>query len=234
MGETLCGWRLVRAVAVESGCLLLMLLCRLLSLWVGWLWLSGVLFGSRLLWAVPLALVQGALLSPMHLGRMAYYAGQSFGLGWRRWPQAVSWRFGLWWRRGAAFLLCVTPMALLWGLGDVLSQRGEGYPILWLILGAVAGVLGMLVFFLWQCRYAPAPLLVLRKYPGGAALQLAARSMRGRVGTYVNFCGRWALPLLSCVLLVPAIWVIPRFHAARCAVLTACLQKMVPLKNGHS
>ncbi len=221
MTHTVTGWQLARANVVEGACLLIQLLCRLAGLFLSGLSLAGRLPGESGLWLLAAAVLQGVLLSPLRLGRIAYYRGMGLTSGWRRWLQAVGWRWQLWWRRTGMLILLWLPTALLWGWGEF--RRPAGHPLLWLLAGAGLALLAVGVTLLWQCRYAPAPLLLLRGYPAGAAMQLAALAMRHHVGDYVNFLGSWALPLASCLLVVPAIQVLPRFHEARTAWLAARL-----------
>jgi hypothetical protein len=78
---------------------------------------------------------------------------------------------------------------------------------------------GIIAVAVWQCRYALAPLYLLRGYPAAAAMALSPRAMRGHLREYVNFLGGELPRLCLCVLLVPAIWIIPAFRRRRIALL---------------
>ncbi len=226
------GWWLARAAALEGACRLAGLCCRLGGLYLAYARMTGYLAvgwtdslpGGAVWWLLPPAVLQGLLLSPLRLYRQAFYAGlpgNPFAAGWRRWGAAVGWRWQLWWRRTAALMAALAPAAAVWSLGDHLGRSGRGETLPWLLLGAAAGLLGAVAVAVWQCRYAVAPLLVLQGCPAGAAMGFSAQAMRRHIGEYLNLLGSWALPLASCLLVVPAVWVLPRFGAARTAWLCA-------------
>lgn len=227
------GWWLVRAAGLEGACRLAELFCRLGGLCLAYAQLVGYLPSGGLAglpvgavwWLLPPAVLQGVLLSPARLCRQAFYAGlpNPLALGWRRWAAATGWRWQLWWRRTAALAVAFAPAAAVWSLGDYLGRNGRGETLPWLLIGAAASLLGVAAVAVWQCRYVLAPLLVLRGCPAGAAMGLSAQAMRHHTGEYLNLLGGWALPLLSCLLVVPAVWVLPRFGAARTAWLCAQL-----------
>lgn len=214
---------LTAAAAVEGACLLAALACRLAGAFLTELWLTNRLPGAAAWWLLPPAVLQGVWLSPLRLGRQAFYWGRPFFIGWKRWWSAVVWRWQLWWRRAVALCAALLPAALLWSAGDRVSRAGGGSALLWLLAGAAVSVPGLIGAAVWQCRYAPAPLLILQGYPAGAAMQMAARAMRRHVGEYLNFLSRWVVPMASCLLLVPAVWVLPRFRRARTAELARWL-----------
>lgn len=227
----LTGWQQAAAAGVEGLFLLTWLLARLAECGAR-LWLAGrpqtVLpepFGSGALAAVC-TLLQGLLLAPLRLGRLHWYRRlctapeplpslRPLAVGWRQWKAALGWRWRLWWRRMAALMTAALPAMLLWSFGAADAAAAP----LWLPAGALALAGGAAAAALWLCRYASAPLLVLEGYPAGAALQLSVRIMRGHRGAYVNFYGSHAAALLSCLLLVPAFWVLPRFHRDKTALL---------------
>lgn len=218
MMKAITGWKLVTAITVEGACLLVSLLCRLAGLWITYLWLAGALPGKNGLWILLLAVGHGLVLAPMRLWRIAFYKGSPITL-WHCLVQGISWRWQLWWRRTGLLALLWIPTALLWGRGDYLHRTHEGLPILCLLLGILTGLLALISTWLWQCRYAAAPLLILQGHSAGAAMQLSLRVMRRRLTAYINFLGEWFLPLAACLLLLPAIWILPQFRAAHWSLL---------------
>ena len=138
----------------------------------------------------------------------------------RRGLAALGWRWRLWWRRGFALALACAPSALLLGYGSFISQQDAAVqPVLWLTAGTAALPLGLVAVAVWQCRYALAPFFLLRGAPAGAAMALSPRAMRGHVGEYVNFLGGELPRLCLCLLLIPAVWVVPAFRRRRTALL---------------
>lgn len=220
----LSGWQRAQALAAEGLCLLWWLVPGALQLL--WLWLELPL-PHRLLLPLGAAALQGLLLSPCRLTRLAGYcrlAGCPCAPPTPRlWPRAVTWRWGLWWRRSALLLAAVAPATALWHYGAAAAN-----PILWLPLGAAAGLLGLMGAGVVLCRYAAAPLLILQGYPAGAALGLSPRVMRGHIRAYLNFLGRRSWRLAACLAVVPIPWVLPAFGTARAALLAEWCSQTVP------
>lgn len=185
----------------------LCLLWRLVPALAQLLWLRlGLPLPHALLLSLGGGLLQGLLLSPWRLARVAVHRGMPtpFAAGWRLWRQAVAWRWALWWRR------CLV-MTAAWLPAAVILARGQAAPVLWLPLWAVTFLLGTLGGSLFLCRYAAAPVLILQGYPVGAAVGLSPRLMRGHRRDYVDVLARrW--------------WMGPRFHRQRVAVMTRAIQ----------
>lgn len=177
---------------------------------------------QSLLFTVLAALLYGATKAPLRLWRSAVYlrlcasptalpslrpTGHGFA--------AVGWRWRLWWRRLAATSLACAPSALILGYGAAASQQANAnaiLPALCLTTGALLLLVGITVASLWQCRYALAPLFVLRGTPSAAAMAFSARTMRKHLGKYINFLGAEIPRLLPCLLLIPAAWCVPAFR----------------------
>ena len=83
---------------------------------------------------------------------------------------------------------------------------------------------GVIVAGIRQCRYTLAPLFVLAGFPAETAMTLSAERMRSRVGAYVNFLGGEATRLLACLLIVPALWLLPSFRQRRLVLLSEWMQ----------
>lgn len=229
-------WQRAAALATEGVCLLPPLLT---TLWSLWRLPQPPLLPSVLpaVWqpyvsAVVLALLYGAVCSPLRLWRVAVYrrlcdapqAPQHDAL--RQALAAVGWRWRLWWRRAYSLVLATVPAALLWGYGSLAAQRNapDAQPLFWLLGGGVALVCGIVIAAVWQCRYALAPLFILDGFSAEAAMALSARRMRSRIGAYINFLGGELPRLLACVLVIPAVWLLPTFRRRRLAVLTEWMQ----------
>ncbi len=224
-------WQRAAALATEGACLLPYLLA-VLGGFIGLtrppysLPLVPAAWQPVLLTAVA-ALIYGAVRAPLCLWRTAYYlrlcaAEQSLpslrptGRGFA----ALGWRWRLWWRRGIALALACAPSALLFARGSLASRQNAAVqPVLWLAAGTAALLLGLIAVAVWQCRYALAPLYILRGYPAAAAMALSPRAMRGHGGDYVNFLGGELPRLCLCLLVIPAAWVVPAFRRRRAALL---------------
>ncbi len=225
------GWHRAQAMTAEGLCLLWWLVPGALQLM--WLW-QGLPLPHSLLLPLGAAAVQGLLLSPWRLSRLAYYCRmgeQPFSLaplatGWRHWGAAVAWRWHLWWRRSAVGLAAVAPAFLLWHYGAQVDT-----PILWLPLGAAALLLTLPAAGAFLCRYAAAPVLILKGYPAGAAISLSTRVMRGHIREYINFYGAHLWRLGLSLTLFPAPWVLPRFGITRAALLLAWCEEELTIKN---
>lgn len=224
--HALTRWQRAAALAVEGACLLVCLLAT-----VGEIGLQAAIISTRLqpyVLLVALALLSGAILAPLRLWRTAYYvrlsANETTLPSLRpcgRVGAAILWRWQLWWRRAASLTIACLPCALLLGYGSFSAQHSDSRvtPLLWLFAGALSFVCGVIAATVWQCRYVLAPFFVLRGYPAAAAMALSARAMRRKIGAYVNFLGGESAALLSCLLIVPAIWVLPSFGRRRTDLL---------------
>lgn len=221
-------WGCAASLAVEGACLLARLLpwvCGLATcLHVGHV--SGA--HIRLLLTVSVAAGQGLLLSPLRLWRVAWYRRLALSNG--RLPAlprpvsvrqgaamcaaAIGWRWQLWWRRCAAMGLAVFCAALVWS-----AAASAGHTAIGLTVGSTVLLLGLAGAHLRMCRYTAAPLLLLDGCPAGAAMQLSAHLMHGRLTAYLDLCGSGLRHLAPCLLLVPAIWAIPRWQCRRISCL---------------
>lgn len=230
--KPLGGWCCTAAWAAEGCTWLAALLPRLATLW---LW-NGVLCGFVPLFSpTPVAVAGGLLLTgwlsgAMRLGRFAWYAAltdcrpgewpgaTAFVNGWRRIGAAIGWRLGLWLRRYCAVLAAALPPLLLLQCGQRLAPD-EQTAVWWLGGAALLALLTGGLALLWLCRYAAAPVFLLEGSGGNEALRRSARLMRTHWKAYLNFLGDWVGELLPCLLLVPAVWLLPRFRRARTALL---------------
>lgn len=217
---TMTAWQYAAAWIQEGLCLLAVLAVHLIEL----------LLPSDRLSAVPALMVcavaQGVLLSPWRLLRWQWYADfcrspqavprHRLWLSPRPVTAAIGWRWRLWWRRLFAWCVAVTPAVAVWEYGSVVT---DSEPLWWLLGGGILFLAGTVAAVLWQCRYAMTPLFLLEGYPAAAAMQLSVRAMRRRIPAYIDFWGENAGRLLSCLLIVPAIWALPTVHRRHAALL---------------
>lgn len=230
-------WQAAAAAATEGICLLPMLIFTLLGLQrlsqppSVFFFLPGAL--QPFVAPATATLLYGIVYAPLRLWRMAFYRRQICVSSMPRQSvfvlffHAVGWRWKLWWRRGLALAIAVAPSALIWGCGSaVFTRRSVGgvLPLVCLVLGAVAFAGGVLISCIWQCRYTLAPLFILEGNRAETAMALSARCMRRRVGKYVNFIGGELPTLMLCLLIVPTVWIIPRFRRRRLVLLSEWMQ----------
>ncbi len=235
--QPLTAWQRAAALATEGACLLPILLAALGGL-------AGLTRPPYLLPVIPAALqptlltaaaalLYGAVRAPLCLWRTAYYvrlcdAGEalpSLRPTWRG-LAALGWRWRLWGRRATALAIASAPSALMLGRGATVSQDTDTaaiQPVLWLAAGAASLLVGLTATTIWQCRFCLAPLFLLRGEPAAAALALSARTMRGHLGEYINFLGDELLRLIPCLLLIPAVWIVPAFRRRRAALLLSLM-----------
>lgn len=174
------------------------------------------------------------LTSPLQLGRARYYARlaagtpDKIGTLWRdyrgkRYFRAIRYRLCLWGIRVLTGLVTFAPAALVLAMGDLLRRRAENgedvvllrlFSGLFALLALIAGFLLMELFLL---KFLPVPyyLAADRTLSVRAAIARSWRQTRGWVSTlawrHVGFAGWW----LSCVLLVPYLYVAPLFETTR-------------------
>ncbi len=225
--KTLTRWQTATTLATEGACLLPYITTLPVALW---LTTRPPHLFTNLQGYLPLlalCILYGGIKAPLRLWRTAVYARlcaaadtlPSLALP-RGTLSAISWRWQLWWRRAATLALAVAPSALLWSYGTTLANRSaQTQPLLWLLFGGLALLGGLAVAVLWQARYALAPVYLLRGYPAGAAIALSVKAMRRHTGDYINFLGGEASRLLPCLLLIPAVWLLPAFRRRHTALL---------------
>lgn len=224
------GWVCTAAMAAEGCVCLAGMLPRLAALWLWQLAAgqTGMLLSAAQLSAIGAFLLAGLLNGPLRLGRFGWYAAltacrpgswpgiAAFAAGSRRLMAAVGWRFGLWWRRTVALAVAALPPLCLLQAGG--KQPADG-AFFWLCGALLLALLTGGAALLWLCRYAAAPVFLLEGCSGGEALRRSARLMRGHLREYLNFLGDRAAALLPCLLLVPLVWLLPRFRCAHTALL---------------
>lgn len=233
-------WQLAAAAGVEGLYTLAAMLLHLVesvSLLIAFHKASPPAYGT----AAGTALISFLLLAPLRLGRWRWYlrlqdkpgeipAFLQLLAGCRYWGAAVSWQWAVWWRQTGLLLVASLPTALLWGYGDRLTARQEPTKsLLWLVMGSLALLGAVTVTGLRRCRYALAPLLILRGCTAPLAVQLSLRLTRRRTGAWVNFWGDRAGWLLLCLLPGAAFWVLPRLRREYTALLTGWLED-IPLE----
>lgn len=231
--KPLTPWQRAAALAAEGACLLPYILSVVSGLF-------GLTRPPRILPFVPLAwqpilmtavttIFYGIARAPLKLWRIDYYvrlcAADTALPSLRpigRWVPAILWRWQLWRRRTLTLAITCAPSALVIGYGSVISrdaQKSAIQPILWLSIGVLALILGVLAAAVLQSRYTLAPLFLLRDCPAGATMALSARAMRGHIGEYINFLGGELPRLCLCLLIIPIVWIVPAFQRRRIALL---------------
>ncbi len=172
-------------------------------------------------------LLYSSIMAPLRLWRVAWYSRltrtpsqlPSLQLPRHLW-RAIGWRWHLWWRRALATLIGGLPASILWSFGSTARVRENGAaPLIWLLLGQIALLTGTVGAALWQCRYVLAPFYLLTGEAPDAAMALSARTMRGKRCAYINFIGSELPRLLLCLLVIPALWVVPAFRRRRYTLL---------------
>lgn len=231
--KPLTAWQHAAALATEGACLLPLLLSALGSLVAAtrppYLFPAIPAAVQPTLLTIAVSLLYGAVHAPLCLWRTAYYV-RLCGAGdalpslrpTKRGIAALSWRWHLWWRRAVGGAIACAPSALMFRYGSIVSQTAGTaaiQPALWLVAGAISLVVGIVLTAIWQCRYALAPLFLLRGIPASAAMALSARAMRRHLGEYINFLGNELPHLIPCILLIPAAWRVPAFRRRRAALL---------------
>lgn len=194
---------------------------------------------------VGLLTMDWLLLSPFLLGRAAYYwhlvsggrpsLGQLFSFFGHRYRQALRWRFSLCLRRLLWNTVCFAPAALTMGMADYLRGRVVGNLLndVIILLCSILGMLfllgGWLVCEMLMMRYLPAVLFIVSQPAGErwdkTVFSRAAAAMRGHVTemfwVYAGFVG-W---LLSCVFLLPYVYVTPLFFTTRTWTLKSIMEE---------
>ena len=203
--------RRVTAWTVDALCLLTGLLCRLAPMGGRLLWPQVPV----LLWLVVGAGLQGLLLSPLRLGRVRWYCRPAaslrpLGRGWKFAGAAIAWRWQRWLRRTLMWAVLLLPASVCWSLGALETRSEVG--VLWWLVGGGCLLLAGLVFLVWQCRYAMAPLFLLEGYPASAALSLSARAMRGGAGDWLRFWWEQGRRALLSLLPPFSLWHFPRLR----------------------
>lgn len=231
--KPLTAWQRAAALATEGACLLpyvLIVLGGLIGLARPPLLMPTIPVGwqSVLLTAIT-ALLYGAARAPLRLWRTAYYGRLCTAdtalpslrpVG--RWGAAMLWRWQLWMRRAGILILACAPSALVLGYGSNIvpdTQNAALQPALWLAAGLIALLGGVGIAAIRQCRYALAPFLILRGCPAGAVMALSAHAMRGHLSEYINFLGGELPRLCLCLLIIPAVWILPDFRRRQAALL---------------
>lgn len=230
--KPLGGWRCAAAWAAEGGVGLAAGLSRLAALWLWGVSARGMMGDVSPRWAAAAGslVLTGWLYSAMRLGRFSWYAAladapaggwpgaTAFFAGGRRLIAAIGWRLGLWVRRLLAVLVAALPPLLLLQMGLRVCPE-DGLRIWWLGGAGLVCLLAGGLAALWLCRYAAAPVFLLEGCGGHEALRRSARLMRRHWRAYLNFLGEWAGALLPCLLVVPIVWLLPRFRLGRAALL---------------
>ncbi len=175
-------------------------------------------------------------LSPFLLWRESFYFGRIAGeaplplFREGRYGCALRWRAGLWGRRLWFTLIGWTPGITLWSVGEKLRLEGDGITgSLLLVSGSLLLVVGWIGVEAALLRYRAAPYFIAAEglRPGRALSQSGAvlwRHWRGMTGLY----GWWFWRLCSCLLLFPALYVLPRFRMAQAKKLRHLIRATLP------
>lgn len=175
------------------------------------------------------------LTSPFRLGQAAYYyeitrSNRQEHISSRllksfyshgKYMLSVKWRLYIWWKRILWGVICYAPAALIFGYGQLISERAlEGTASdISLLFAGFFGLFALLAGFVAQqllmLNYMPAQYLVGQTGSVRKAFKLSKEYMHGRIGEtawmYAGFAG-W---LLSCLLVVPYFYAAPLFLTTR-------------------
>ncbi len=223
-------WQRAASLAVEGVCILPYLLSAMLSI----IPLSHADTGIDLTVLISLtALLYGITRAPLHLWRVAWYARlchtneqlPSLRLPRHLW-RSFAWRWHLWWRRVIALSIGCLPSSILFGIGSTDAIQADGTaPLLWLLLGGLTLLVGVVGACVWLCRYALAPYYILNGESADTAMALSVRTMRGRRCSYINDTGSDWTRLLPCLLIVPTLWALPTYRYRRADRLLALVER---------
>ena len=170
------------------------------------------------------------VLSPFKLSREALY--WQLGAAWRpqppgswrrywgagRYGQALAWRLHRWARFAWVLFWCWLPaLVLLWTgerlrLDSLRHGAADLTGAAFLLLGVAALAVGAAAAALWMLRVRPAACLVAQGVPVGRAFRLSPPLMKGHIASFVHLYARYAWKVLSCVLVFPALYVLPLLH----------------------
>lgn len=206
------------------------------------------LFGQWLYALITLVMLAAdwLLLSPLMLGRMAFYwniaAGGSapvhliFKYYGRRYTHALRWRISVQLRRLMYWAFCLSPAAFASGIAKAVRKSGSGTPVSDVILlfcalfGVLLFIAGLLFSEALMLRGLPAAFLVItnetEKYPK-RLFKRSSKIMKGHLtDTFqlVTGFGGW---FASCLLIFPYFYVMPLFFTTRTVAVRKFILKSI-------
>lgn len=181
-----------------------------------------------------LMLLDWLLISPLLLGRLAFYqyvaSGNEaafrliFKYFGKRYFQALRWRLTLFYHRLICLLICLTPTALAAGISKMIRQSGGSTPaadviiLLCNLIGLFMLLAGLIISEILMLRRLPAAYMIIGNDNGSYPKKLfrtSAKKMRGHIiemFQLVTGFGGW---FASCLLVVPYLYVMPLFLTTR-------------------
>lgn len=204
---------------------------------------------ARMIIMMILVIMDLLILSPLKLGRSVlywqmvgavkpvdgesrrqYFEGQYYG-------QAIHWRLRLWgWRLFWSLLLWLPAIALL-GVGEWLRLNSLRQGVIdltcvvFFLMGIVAFLVGWLVCEIVMMRYRPAAYGVGQGMPVKEAFRWAKTVTKGRIESILWLYLRYALGLISCLLGLPALYVMPLFQTEQAQLIHKWAKISAPLEK---
>lgn len=182
------------------------------------------------------------LLSPFYLGVTAFrYDSAVFtppvadcfaAYKRRRYALSLRWRLAKLLLRGGSALLCLLPALAVLGIGDRLIET-QGLPVLLCrIAGSLLFTAGLIVWGLWMLRYVAAGFFVPETGCVREALHRSVQVTYRHKGPLLRLCLRYSGGFLACLLILPAVVVLPLFYRALArAIRRFVSQESVPEKH---
>lgn len=204
---------------------------------------------ARMVIVVVLVILDLLILSPLKLGRSVFYwemihslRSQPGGYGrqyfkGKRYRQALHWRLQLWGRRlGWSLLLWTPSMALLWvGEWMRLDSLRKGVVdltcVAFLFLGMLAFVTGCVAVEILMLRYHAAAYGIGRGLSVRESFRFSTTVMKGHIERLLRLYARYGAGLLSCVLALPALYVMPLLRTEQAQLVRGFAKKSAPLEK---
>lgn len=201
----------------------------------------------RLTVAAGIVVLDWLLLSPLKFGRATLYfrilsaappsrpLSRFFRGG--RYRRALGWRLHLWGRRLWWSLLFWSPAVALWSMGEHLRLQAAGQggmsPLspLFSMSGTLLYLVGWLLVEVMMLRYLPAACGMEQGMTVRAAFRHSRRVMKGHLDALLRFYGRNLWRLCSCVLVLPALYVMPLFRMERAYRLRLWAKMAAPIEK---
>ncbi len=190
------------------------------------------------------------LLSPLLLGRLAFYQHLTLGkeapfylifrFFGKRYFHALRWRFSLSFHRLLVMVVCLTPTAVTAGIAKSIRQSGSQSTaaditmlFCWL-LGFFFFVSGLLICEIWMLRRLPASYLLIdtpeKKYPK-RLYRTSAHKMRGHIIEMFHLTTGFSGWFAACLFIIPSLYAIPLFYTTRTIAISQIVSEESEYKS---